>query len=100
MGDRGEDKRFWEKRSRGWAGHRHPPHGVQRAGQTQLQDGKITVKPLRFHTARGDVDLTLHFNPFTTDSPPRLRAAIDVRHVDLHELLRNGSSEIVKKTGG
>lgn len=31
----------------------------------QLQNGAITVKPLRFHTADGDFGLTLHFTPFT-----------------------------------
>ena len=66
----------------------------------QLKDGVLTVKPLRFHTADGDVDLNLRFTPFTSKSPPRLGAEIDVRHVDLHKLLRNQSSDMMKHTGG
>jgi uncharacterized protein involved in outer membrane biogenesis len=65
-----------------------------------LKDGQLWVKPLRFHTAEGDVDLNLHFTPFTQDSPPRLGAELDVRHVDLHELLRNSSSTLLRETGG
>ncbi len=60
----------------------------------------LTVKPLRFHTADGDVDLTLRFTPFTAKSPPRLGGEIDVRHVDLHRLLQNQGSEMAKHTGG
>jgi AsmA family protein len=66
----------------------------------QLKDGVLTVKPLRFHTADGDVDLNLRFTPFTAKSPPRLGAEIDVRHVDLHKLLQNQGSAIVKQTSG
>jgi AsmA family protein len=66
----------------------------------QLKDGVLTVKPLRFHTADGDVDLNLRFTPFTAKSPPRLGAEIDVRHVDLHKLLQNQGSALVKQTGG
>jgi uncharacterized protein involved in outer membrane biogenesis len=65
-----------------------------------LKDGQLWVKPLRFHTAKGDVDLNLHFTPFTEDSPPRLGAELDVQHVDLHELLRNSSSALLRETGG
>ncbi len=66
----------------------------------QLKDGVLTVKPLRFHTADGDVDLNLRFTPFTAKTPPRLGGEIDVRHVDLHKLLRNQGSEMIKHTGG
>jgi uncharacterized protein involved in outer membrane biogenesis len=66
----------------------------------QLKNGEITAQPLRFHTARGDVDLKLHFTPFTQDSPPRLGAEIDVRHVDLHQLLRTSDSAILRETSG
>jgi AsmA family protein len=60
----------------------------------------LTVKPLRFRTADGDVDLNLRFTPFTAKSPPRLGAEIDVRHIDLHKFLRNQSSDLVKQTAG
>src|SRR5258708_11954860 len=66
----------------------------------QLKDGVLTVKPLRFHPADGDVDLTLRFTPFTAKSPPRLGAEIDVRHVDLHKFLQNQASAMVKQTSG
>jgi uncharacterized protein involved in outer membrane biogenesis len=67
----------------------------------QLKDGALTVKPLRFHTADGDVDLNLHFTPFTTQGPPHLVADIDVRHIDLHKLLGGPTMpQIVKATGG
>jgi AsmA family protein len=66
----------------------------------QLKDGVLTVKPLRFRTADGDVDLNLRFTPFTAKSPPRLGAEIDVRHIDLHKFLRNQSSDLVKQTAG
>jgi AsmA family protein len=66
----------------------------------QLKDGVLTVKPLRFHTADGDVDLNLRFTPFTSKTPPRLGGEIDVRHVDLHKLLQNQSSDMAKHTGG
>jgi AsmA family protein len=66
----------------------------------QVKDGELTVKPLRFYTAQGDVDLNLHFTPFTQDSPPRLGAELDVRHVDLHQLLRTSSTDMVRQTGG
>jgi uncharacterized protein involved in outer membrane biogenesis len=55
----------------------------------QLKDGEITLNPWRFHVAKGDVDLNLHFTPFT--GPPRLAGQIDVRHVDLHELFKGPS---------
>jgi uncharacterized protein involved in outer membrane biogenesis len=67
----------------------------------QLKDGTLTIKPLRFHTARGDVDLNLHFNPFTRNAPPHLQGSIDVRHIDLHELLGGPTMpDIVKRTEG
>ena len=66
----------------------------------QIKDGVLVVKPLRFHTADGDVDLNLRFTPFTAKSPPRLGAEIDVKHIDLRKLLRNQDSALVKKTGG
>jgi AsmA family protein len=66
----------------------------------QLKDGVLTVKPLRFHTANGDVDLNLRFTPFTAKSPPRLGGEIDVKHIDLHQLLRDQGSAMVKQTGG
>jgi AsmA family protein len=66
----------------------------------QLKDGVLTLKPLRFHTADGDVDLNLRFTPFTAKTPPRLGAEIDVRHVDLHKLLQNQGSAMVKQTSG
>jgi AsmA family protein len=65
-----------------------------------LKDGQIWVKPLRFHAAQGDLDLNLHFTPFTEISPPKVGVKIDIQHVDLHDLLRTSSSPIVRETGG
>jgi len=65
-----------------------------------LKDGAITVKPLRFHAAQGDLDINLHFTPFTAVGGPHLRADIDIRHVDLHQLLRTNSSATIRATGG
>jgi len=59
------------------------------------------VKPLRFHAAKGDVDLNMGFTPFTNDGPPHLKADIDVRHVDLHELLGGaGMPDMVRQAAG
>jgi uncharacterized protein involved in outer membrane biogenesis len=66
----------------------------------KLQDGVITLQPLRFHVAQGDVDLNLSFTPFTQHGPPRLTGAIDVRHLDLHELLRGAGTQMLTQTGG
>jgi uncharacterized protein involved in outer membrane biogenesis len=51
-----------------------------------LKNGELTMKPLRFVTAEGNVDLSFHFTPFTHDSPPKMHAEVDVQHVDLHRL--------------
>lgn len=67
----------------------------------QLRDGEITLKPLRFHAAQGDVDLSLHFTPFTSNGPPHLQADIDIRHIDLHQLLGGPAMpQIVRATAG
>jgi uncharacterized protein involved in outer membrane biogenesis len=67
----------------------------------ELKDGELTIKPLRFHSAQGDVALDMHFTPFTRDTPPRLQANVDVRHLNLHELLdRPSMPEIVRQTAG
>jgi AsmA family protein len=66
----------------------------------QLKDGVLTVKPLRFRTANGDIDLNLRFTPFTAKSPPRLGGEIDVRQVDLHKLLQDQGSDMARKTSG
>lgn len=67
----------------------------------QLKDGAITVKPLRFRTAQGDVDLDLDFTPFTTKGPPHLRAGVEIRHIDLHQLLGGPAMpQIVRQTAG
>jgi AsmA family protein len=66
----------------------------------KLQDGAITVQPLRFHVAQGDVDLNLGFTPFIQSGAPHLKGAIDVRHVDLHQLLRNSGSKMLTQTAG
>lgn len=66
-----------------------------------LKGGELTVRPLRFHAADGDVDLNFHFTPFTQDSPPKMHAEIDVRHVDLHRLLgRPTMPPMVRDTAG
>jgi uncharacterized protein involved in outer membrane biogenesis len=67
----------------------------------QLKDSSLKLKPLRFHTAKGDVDITLDFNPFTKTGPPHLKADVDIRHIDLHELLAGPDmSPMVKQTAG
>jgi uncharacterized protein involved in outer membrane biogenesis len=67
----------------------------------QLRDGTLNVKPLRFHVAKGDVDLNMSFTPFTNDGPPHLKADIDIRHVDLHGLLGGpGMPDIVRQAAG
>jgi uncharacterized protein involved in outer membrane biogenesis len=67
----------------------------------QINNGRLVIRPLRFHTAKGDVDLNLQFDPFTTNAPPHLAGTIDVRHIDLHELLSGPKMpDIVKRTAG
>jgi uncharacterized protein involved in outer membrane biogenesis len=67
----------------------------------RLKGGEIWVEPLRLHTADGDVELKLHFTPYTRDRPPLLGAELDVRHVDLHKLLgRPNMPEMVQRTAG
>lgn len=67
----------------------------------QLKDGAITIQPLRFHTAQGDIDLSLYFTPFTKSGPPSLKGRVDVRHIDLHQLLGGPTMpDMVKETGG
>jgi uncharacterized protein involved in outer membrane biogenesis len=66
----------------------------------KLQDGTIILQPLRFHVAQGDVDLNLSFTPFTQKGPPHLNGAIDVRHVDLHELLRGSGTPLLTQSAG
>jgi AsmA family protein len=51
-----------------------------------LENGELTMNPLRFATAEGEVALSFHFTPFTENSPPKMHAEVDVRHVDLHRL--------------
>lgn len=67
----------------------------------QLENGELTVHPLRFHVAQGDIDLNFHFTPFTQDSPPKMHAEIDIRHVDLHKLLSSPAyPQMVRDTAG
>lgn len=67
----------------------------------QLKDGQLDIHPLRFHVAQGDVDLDLAYTPFTQEGPPHLQGDIDVRHVDLHQLLGGATMpQAVKRTAG
>jgi uncharacterized protein involved in outer membrane biogenesis len=52
-----------------------------------VKDGTLELRRLSFNTAQGDVDLSFRLTPYTEDGPPRLKAAVDVHHVDLHKLL-------------
>lgn len=67
----------------------------------RLDKGVLRVEPLRFRVAGGDVDLNLHYTPFTKQGPPQLQANIDIRHVDLHQLLGGPTMpEALKRTAG
>jgi len=67
----------------------------------RIHDGELAIDPLTFHVALGDVSLHAIFDPFTQTSPPRLRADIDIRHVDLHRLLSAPSKPpVVRETAG
>jgi AsmA family protein len=66
-----------------------------------IKDGALDLRRLRFHAARGDLDLGFRFTPFTKSGPPHLNANIDIRHVDLHQLLGGPTMpDIVKQTAG
>jgi hypothetical protein len=59
------------------------------------------VRPLPFHTARGDVDLNFQLASATKDAPPHLHVDIDIRHVDLHKLFSvPAMPQMVQKTAG
>jgi uncharacterized protein involved in outer membrane biogenesis len=65
----------------------------------ELQNGELTMKPLRLHTADGDITLDFHFTPFT--DPPHLNADLDIRHIDLHKFLgRPTMPAMVRETAG
>src|SRR6185437_1448607 len=67
----------------------------------RIENGELTVDPLSFHVALGDVALHAHFNPFTKDSPPKLDGKVDIRHVDLHRLLGGPAMPaILQETAG
>jgi len=67
----------------------------------KLENGELTLKPLNFHLADGDIALNAHFTPFTKEGPPRLQGGIDVRHIDLHKLLSGTAmSDLVKRSAG
>jgi AsmA family protein len=67
----------------------------------RVQNGELWLKPFRFHLAQGDVDLNLHFTPFTRHTPPKLHGEIDVRHIDLHKLLDQPSRpQMLRDTAG
>jgi AsmA family protein len=66
-----------------------------------LKNGELTMNPLRFVTAQGDVALSFHFTPFTENSPPKMHAEVDVRHIDLHRLLdRPTMPQMLRQTAG
>lgn len=65
-----------------------------------LKNGELTLQPLHFEIAHGDVDIKSHFTPFTKKSAPRLSAEVDVRHLDLRELLQGSASKMLKESAG
>jgi len=66
-----------------------------------IENGELMLDPLRFHVALGDLALQARYNPFTRSSPPRLRAKIDMRKIDLHSLLSGPAMpEMVRETAG
>ncbi|HZL58586.1 MAG TPA: AsmA family protein [Stellaceae bacterium] len=65
-----------------------------------LKDGTMSLRPLRFHAADGDVDLNADYKS-VKDGAQHFTGKIDIRHVDLHKLL-SGSTypEMVRATAG
>lgn len=64
-----------------------------------LQDGTLRLSPVRVAVARGETtaELDLH----ATETPPRFGADLDIRHVDLHQLLAGMNiREELKQTAG
>jgi uncharacterized protein involved in outer membrane biogenesis len=56
-----------------------------------LQNGVLTLTPLRFHLAAGDVALDLHFTPWVKEAAPKLDADLDIRAIDLHKLFASAA---------
>jgi AsmA family protein len=67
----------------------------------RIENGELTIDPLNFHLALGDFALRARFNPFTADSPPKLQGHVDIKHIDLHQLLGGPTMPaIVQQTAG
>lgn len=65
-----------------------------------LKNGQLTIDPLKFHMANGNVALHAVYTP-VPKGPPELRGEIDVEHVDLHRLLDSPSyPAMVRRTAG
>src|SRR6185437_14989870 len=66
-----------------------------------LENGILTVKPLRFHVASGDLALDFTFTPWVQQGAPRLEADLQISNVDLHQLFAGtGTPAMVKETRG
>jgi len=64
-----------------------------------LKDGAMRINPARVAIARGEVLGDLEYR--STASPPRFRADIEIRHIDLHQLLAGTNiRDDMKQTAG
>lgn len=51
-----------------------------------LQNGELTLKPLRFRVASGNLALNAHFTPWVKEGAPRLDADFSLSQVNLQQL--------------
>ncbi|HZB91920.1 MAG TPA: AsmA family protein [Stellaceae bacterium] len=66
-----------------------------------LAKGELTLKPLRFHVASGDLALNGHFTPWVKEGAPRLDADLSLSQVNLQQLFdRPGMPGPLRKTRG
>ncbi|MGH9562133.1 MAG: AsmA family protein [Terracidiphilus sp.] len=65
-----------------------------------LKNGQLWLQPLKFHVAQGDVALNANYRP-TVGGPPQLKGDVDIRHVDLHQMLSSPDlPSMVRSTAG
>lgn len=65
-----------------------------------LKNGQLSLQPLKFHVAAGDVVLNAVYTPVVS-GPPQFKGNIDIRHVDLHQLLSSPDfPDMIRNTAG